>query len=92
MAENIIEEEISVVTLAMLAKKLGLHRSTLVRMEARNLIPKAKWAGPPVNGRVYDAADVKRVKAILDAYFAGKDQTAGRDFAKSVAVQPEILT
>jgi hypothetical protein len=90
MTNVIIEEPLSVITLSMLAKKTGLHRTTLIRMEQRNVIPRAKWAGPPVNGRVYDAKDVKKVEALLKDYFAGKTDSAARDFVKAPEVQPDL--
>jgi hypothetical protein len=75
----VIEEETTVWTLQQLAAEVNLHRSTLVRMEQRNLLPKAKWAGPPINGRVYTGEDKKKIKAILLAHFAGKTGHADRE-------------
>jgi hypothetical protein len=79
----VIEEQTTVWTLQQVAAEMGLHRSTIVRMEQRNLLPKAKWAGPPVNGRVYDAKDKKAMKAILDAHFASKTGHSDRVLVKA---------
>jgi predicted DNA-binding transcriptional regulator AlpA len=76
-----------VLTLAQLAQHTGLHRSTLVRMEQRLVIPKARWAGPPVNGRVYNDAEVKAVDKAIAEYLRGKaDNAEGRELATDVEI------
>lgn len=61
-----------VITLPVLAKELGIDRSTLVRLEQRGVISKAPFVGFPVQGRVYDAALVRTVKAEFGRYTAKK--------------------
>lgn len=52
-------------TLPQVAKMLGMHRATISRLEAMNKITKARWAGPPVQGRVYSAKDIAKLKQEL---------------------------
>lgn len=76
-----------VFTLAQLAKRTGLHRSTLVRMEQRLVIPKARWGGPPVNGRVYNEAEAKAVEKAIAEYFKSRaDNAEGRELVAEVEV------
>lgn len=60
---------VQVKTLPELAEELGLHRSTLVRLEQRGVIDKAPKVGKPIQGRVYDAALEAKVRKQLQAYF-----------------------
>lgn len=59
-------------TLPQVAKRLGHHRTTLLRMEQRGVIPKATWALKPIRARVYTEADIKIVEAALTEYFSHK--------------------
>jgi len=71
-----MEHRIKVITLPLLAKKLGVHRSTLKRMEDRGLIPKAKWIERPIKGRVYTEAEANEIERIVSAEMANR--TTGR--------------
>lgn len=57
-------------TMPQLAKKLGVHRTTLKRMEDRGIIDKPGMINKPVRGRFYTEADAAKVEADIDAYFA----------------------
>jgi len=66
-----------VITLPQLAAKLGLDRSTLVRLEQRGKISKAPFINRPYVCRVYDADLEKKVTAEVQAYF--RERAGGRD-------------
>lgn len=57
-------------TLPQVAKRLELHRTTLLRMEQRGVIPKAAWTTKPFRARVYTEADIVALQAALDVYFS----------------------
>jgi predicted DNA-binding transcriptional regulator AlpA len=57
-------------TLPQVAERVKLHRTTLLRMEQRGVIPKAKWATKPFRARVYTEADIVALQRALDEYFA----------------------
>lgn len=67
---------VAAITLPALARDVGRDRSTLVRLEQKGLIPEAKWH-PVMKCRVYTPADVKAVKAALEAYDASQLGKAG---------------
>ena len=70
---------VKVKTLPQLAKEIGLDRSTLVRMEQRGVISMAPIVNHPIQGRVYDAALEKKVKAEVARYLERKAaEQAGR--------------
>lgn len=77
-----------VYTLPQLAKKLGIHRVTLMRMEQRGVLEQAKWAGPPVNGRVYTEEDAREVEKRYLAYWEKK---YGERLADAIAGGREIV-
>lgn len=60
------------VTLTQLAELTGYHRSTLVRMEQRLVIPPGDY-DPRYGGRVYDQ---KAVKAVFEALKKYEDEKA----------------
>lgn len=83
-------EEVEVITLPQLAKRLGRHRTTILRLEQRNVLPKAAWAGPPIRGRVYTEADVKKVTELVNEYFAASDKAQeGRKVLTSVVIKEQ---
>jgi hypothetical protein len=77
-------------TLTQVAKRLDLHRTTVLRMEQRGLIPKAKWIQKPIRGRIYTEADIKVIEAKVEEYFAtGKPNPAGMILDPAHVSEPE---
>lgn len=63
-------------TLPQLAEEIGVHRSTLVRLEQRGIISPAPVVGKPIQGRVYDAKLEATVKKEVAEYFRQRDIAA----------------
>lgn len=61
-------------TLPQLAEEIGVHRSTLVRLEQKGIIDKAPLVGKPVQGRVYDPELEKRVKFQVEKYLEKRNR------------------
>lgn len=79
-------------TLPVVAKRLGLHRTTLLRLEQRGVVPKAKWATRPFNGRIYTEEDIKATEKALDEYM--KRKPGGKDGVQvddNDVINPELL-
>ncbi len=47
------------------ARFCGIHRVTVLRLEQRNIIPKARWRRLPQPHRVYSQADLDAIKQTL---------------------------
>jgi DNA-binding transcriptional MerR regulator len=60
-------------TLPQVAKRVKLHRTTLLRMEQRGVIPPAKWSSRPIRARIYSEEDVVAIQTALDTYFAQRE-------------------
>lgn len=60
------------------AKKLGVDRSTLVRLEQAGKIPKVKWSRSPHVRRLYTADDIKGIGEVLNNELAARH--GSRDF------------
>lgn len=73
-------------TLPQVAKRLQLHRTTLLRMEQRGVIPKAKWVSHPIKGRVYNEAEIAVIETKLAAYFA-----SGRPNDEGMVIDPSQI-
>jgi hypothetical protein len=73
-------------TLPQVAKRLELHRTTLLRMEQRGVIPKAKWTVRPFKGRVYTEADIKAIEKALEEYFNSHRPNDG-----GMIIDPELV-
>ena len=62
------------------AVMLDMHRVTLLRMEQRGVIPKAKWAAMPVPHRVYTREDITHLNKLIRAMEVQKNK--GREFVE----------
>lgn len=58
-------------TLPGVAKLLGIHRSTLVRLEQRGHVPEAKWH-PVLKVRIYLKEDIDKVQKAYETYVSGR--------------------
>lgn len=67
-------------SLPAVANALGIHRVTLIRMEARGDIPKARWRRKPNPHRVYSVAEMEAVRVAIVKLHATRDK--GRNFAE----------
>ena len=76
--------DILVYTIRQLARKLGIDRSTLIRMEQKGQIMKARWAPKPIDGRVYTEEDVAIVMKQIEEHRSRKVNMAeGRELLKN---------
>lgn len=77
MNDTIIEDAdepvVEVWTHPQVAKYLGIHRTTLLRLEQSGKIPPAKWIRSPRVCRIYTREDVALIKSKLDT-LTGYDQ------------------
>lgn len=57
-------------SMPQLAKRMGLHRTTLKRLEDRGVIPQGRLVDFPFKGRAYTEAEAVKIEAKVREYLA----------------------
>lgn len=70
MTDDLDEPIEHVITADTLAKRLGINRATIVRLEQRRILPVARRIAHPFAGRVYNDKEAAEVERLVRAYFA----------------------
>lgn len=59
----------TVITATVLAKRLGIHRATISRLEAKRVIPMARRVNRPFQGRIYNEQEAEAVTKALEKHY-----------------------